>query len=163
MQHPLPCRRTPRGHHETTHASHRDAARARSWPDSFAASSAASAPCRSAAGHRLSSLALREIEQVTSGDIPRLYGTTPDARYLPWGHGTEASYERACSKKSRGRDARYRAVDGDAYHETGTPTDPRLQLQYRQLMQLLRGMKEVQAMPDAIENWMPPSRSSQAA
>lgn len=112
---------------------------------------------------RLSSLALREIEQVSSGDIPRLYGTTPDARHLPWGQGTEASYERACSKNPEVAMRGIALWMAMAYHETRHTTDPRLQPQYRQLMQLLREMKEVHATPDAADNWMQPTRSSQAA
>jgi hypothetical protein len=46
---------------------------------------------------RLSTLTLREIGQASRTDFPHLYGTAPEVRYLPWGQGTDAGYERACS------------------------------------------------------------------
>src|SRR3546814_14341961 len=68
---------------------------------------------------RLSTLTLRDIGQAARSDFPHLYGTAPEARYLPWGQGTEAGYERACSNNAevamRGI-ALWLAV---AYHEIG--------------------------------------------
>ena len=103
---------------------------------------------------RLSTLTLREIGQATRCDFPHLYGTTPEARYLPWGQGTEAGYERACSPNAevavRGI-ALWLAV---AYHETKNSPHANLQLQHRQLMQLLRELKEVQHRGSTVERWM---------
>ena len=105
---------------------------------------------------RLSALTLREIGQATRCDFPHLYGTAPEARYLPWGQGTETGYERACSPNAevsvRGI-ALWLAV---AYHETKNAPHPSLQLQHRQLMQLLRELKEAQQSGDAtnVERWM---------
>src|SRR6185312_5170147 len=42
-------------------------------------------------------LTLREIGQASRSEYPHLYGTSPEARYLPWGQGTGAGYERARS------------------------------------------------------------------
>jgi len=109
---------------------------------------------------RMSMLALREIDQASRTEFPHLYGTAPEARYLPWGQGTEAGYERACSNNPevamRGI-ALWMAV---AYHETRNSTHPRLQPPYRRLMQLLREMKQVHAAADTVDSWM---QSSQAA
>ncbi|KZC18648.1 MULTISPECIES: hypothetical protein [Rhodanobacter] len=92
---------------------------------------------------RLGTLTLREIGQASRSDFPHLYGTAPEARYLPWGQGTEAGYERACSNNAevalRGI-ALWLAV---AYHETKNSPHASLQPQHRQLMQLLRELKEV--------------------
>ncbi len=105
---------------------------------------------------RLSTLTLREIGQAMRCDFPHLYGTAQEARYLPWGDGTEAGYERACSPNAevsvRGI-ALWLAV---AYHETKNSPYPSLQLQHRQLMQLLRELKEVQPGGSAttVERWM---------
>ncbi len=105
---------------------------------------------------RLSTLTLREIGQATRCDFPHLYGTAPEARYLPWGQGTEAGYERACSPNAevsvRGI-ALWLAV---AYHETKNAPHPSLQLLHRQLLQLLRELKEVQPGHNAttVERWM---------
>ncbi len=104
---------------------------------------------------RLSMLALREIGQASRSDFPHLYGTAPESRYLPWGEGTEAGYERACSNNAevsmRGI-ALWLAV---AYHETKNSPHASLQPQHRQLMQLLRELKEVHSQgASTVESWM---------
>ena len=104
---------------------------------------------------RLSTLTLREIGQASRSDFPHLYGTSPEARFLPWGQGTEAGYERACSGNAevalRGI-ALWLAV---AYHETKNTPHPSLQPQHRRVMQLLRELKEVQGTSgDTVESWM---------
>lgn len=103
---------------------------------------------------RLSTLTLREIGQASRSDFPHLYGTPPEARYQPWGQGTEAGYERACSTNPevalRGI-ALWLAV---AYHETKNSPHTSLQPQHRQLMQLLRELKEVHSSGNTVESWM---------
>ena len=105
---------------------------------------------------RLSTLALREIGQASRSDFPHLYGTDPEARYLPWGQGTEAGYERACSNNPevamRGI-ALWLAV---AYHETKNSPHASLQPQHRQLMQILRQLKEVHGnrSENTVDSWM---------
>jgi len=103
---------------------------------------------------RLSTLTLREIGQASRSDFPHLHGTAPEARYLPWGQGTEAGYERARSGNAevamRGI-ALWLAV---AYHETKNSPHPSLQPQYRQLMQLLRELKEAQSQGNTVDSWM---------
>ena len=47
-----------------------------------------------------------------------------------------------------------------AYHETKNSPHARLQPQFRQLMQLLREIKEVRTSGDTVDSWM---QSSQAA
>ncbi|MFC5437738.1 hypothetical protein ACFPME_14340 [Rhodanobacter umsongensis] len=103
---------------------------------------------------RLSTLTLREIGQASRSDFPHLYGTPPEARYLPWGHGTHVGYERACSNNPevvlRGI-ALWLAV---AYHETKNSPHASLQPQHRQLMQLLRELKEVHHAGSSVDSWM---------
>ncbi|WP_254063417.1 hypothetical protein [Rhodanobacter sp. L36] len=102
---------------------------------------------------RLSTLTLREIGQASRSDFPHLYGTPPEARFQPWGQGTEVGYERACSGNTevalRGM-ALWLAV---AYHETKNSPHTSLQPQYRQLMQILRELKEMQA-ASPEESWI---------
>jgi hypothetical protein len=102
---------------------------------------------------RLSTLTLREIGQASRSDFPHLYGTPPEARFQPWGQGTEVGYERACSGNTevalRGI-ALWLAV---AYHETKNSPHASLQPQYRQLMQILRELKEMQA-ASPEESWI---------
>jgi hypothetical protein len=103
---------------------------------------------------RLSTLTLREIGQASRSDFPHLYGTAPEVRYLPWGQGTDAGYERACSTNAevalRGI-ALWLAV---AYHETKNSQHASLQPQHRQLMQLLRELKEVHSSGNTVDSWM---------
>jgi len=103
---------------------------------------------------RLSSLTLREIGQAARSDFPHLYGTPPELRYLPWGQGTEAGYERARSTNGevalRGI-ALWLAV---AYHETRDSPHTSLQPKHRQVMQLLRQLKDVHHQNETAESWM---------
>lgn len=104
---------------------------------------------------RLGELTLREIGQASRNDFPHLYGTAPEARYFPWGQGTEAGYDRARSSNPevalRGI-ALWLAV---AYHETKNSPYPSLQPQHRQLMQLLRELKEAHGGKNtANRSWM---------
>lgn len=103
---------------------------------------------------RLSLLTLREIGLAARSDFPHLYGTPPEARYLPWGQGTEAGYERARSSNPevalRGI-ALWLAV---AYHETKNSPHASLQPPYRQLMHLLRELKEIHHSGNTTQGWM---------
>ncbi|MEP7184250.1 MAG: hypothetical protein ABI767_00305 [Rhodanobacter sp.] len=104
---------------------------------------------------RLSTLTLREIGQASRSDFPHLYGTDPEARYLPWGQGTGAGYERACSNNPevalRGI-ALWLAV---AYHETKNSPHASLRPHHRQLMQILRQLKEVHSRGEStVDSWM---------
>ncbi|MDE1895124.1 MAG: hypothetical protein KGM46_11760 [Pseudomonadota bacterium] len=106
---------------------------------------------------RLRTLTLREIGQASRSDFPHLYGTAPESRYLPWGQGTDAGYERACSSNPeialRGI-ALWLAV---AYHETRNSAHARLQSQHRHVMQLLRELKDMQDggnAPVDMRDWM---------
>jgi len=103
---------------------------------------------------RLSMLTLREIGQASRCDFPHLYGTTPESRYLPWGQGTDIGYERA---RSNNAEVALRGISlwlAVAYHETKTATQPALQLQHRQLLQLLRELKEIQGSKSGVDGWM---------
>jgi len=106
---------------------------------------------------RLSTLVLREIGQASRSDFPHLYGTAPESRYLPWGEGTETGYERARSNNAevalRGI-ALWLAV---AYHETKHSPHANLQPQHRQLMHLLRELKEMHGRSgnaSKVDSWM---------
>jgi hypothetical protein len=106
---------------------------------------------------RLGMLTLREIGQASRSDFPHLYGTAPESRYLPWGQGTDAGYERACSGNPevalRGI-ALWLAV---AYHETKNSPHAKLQSQHRQVMQLLRELKEMHGSnktSTTVDSWM---------
>ena len=92
---------------------------------------------------QLSTLTLREIGQAAQSDFPHLYGTAPESRYLPWGSGTNIGYARAQSANTevalRGI-ALWLAV---AYHETTESPHAAVRAQHRQLLHVLRELKEV--------------------
>lgn len=103
---------------------------------------------------RLSALTLREIGQASRSEFPHLHGTAPEARYLPWGQGTEAGYERA---RSGNVEVAMRGVAlwlAVAYHETRNSPYPSLLPHYRQLMQLLGELKEVHSQTRTVDRWM---------
>lgn len=103
---------------------------------------------------QLSVLTLREIGQASRSEFPHLYGTPPEARYLPWGHGTSAGYERARSDNPevalRGI-ALWLAV---AYHETKHSPQDRLLPQHRQVLQLLQELKRLHRPVNPVKDWM---------
>jgi hypothetical protein len=103
---------------------------------------------------QLSVLTLREIGQASRSEYPHLYGTSPEARYLPWGQGTGAGYERARSDNPevalRGI-ALWLAV---AYHETKHSPQDRLQLQHLAVLRLLNELKRLHRPADPVKDWM---------
>ncbi|WP_201316288.1 hypothetical protein [Dyella sp. EPa41] len=102
---------------------------------------------------RLGTMALREIGQASRSEFPHLYGTAPEERYLPWGQGTDIGFARARSDNPeiamRGI-ALWLAV---AYHETKDTPHANLRPQHRDLMRLLRELKEAHR-TDSPQNWM---------
>ena len=103
---------------------------------------------------RLSMLTLREIGQASRSDFPHLYGTAPESRFLPWGQGTETGYERACSNNAEVALCGIALWLAVAYHETKNSPHASLQPQHRQLMQLLRELKEMHSRGSTVESWM---------
>jgi len=103
---------------------------------------------------QLSVLTLREIGQASRSEYPHLYGTSPEAGYLPWGQGTGAGYERARSDNPevalRGI-ALWLAV---AYHETKHSPQDRLQLQHLAVLRLLNELKRLHRPADPVKEWM---------
>jgi len=102
---------------------------------------------------QLGTMALREIGQASRSDFPHLYGTAPEERYLPWGQGTDIGLARARSDNPevaiRGI-ALWLAV---AYHETKDNPHPHLQAPHREVMRLLRELKEAHR-ADPTQKWM---------
>jgi hypothetical protein len=112
---------------------------------------------------RLSLLTLREIGQAARGEFPHLYGTPPQERYLPWGRGTATGFARAISDNPevalRGI-ALWLAV---AYHETKDSPYPFVRSRHRQLLRVVRELKDLhghgaaRGREDGVESWMQPA------
>ena len=118
-----------------------------------------------AARARLSLLTLREIGQAARGEFPHLYGTSPQDRHLPWGRGTAIGFNRACSDNPevalRGI-ALWLAV---AYHETKDSPYAFVRSRHRQLLRLVRELKDLHGNAarepeDVVESWMQPSAAA---
>ncbi|GLQ89736.1 hypothetical protein [Dyella flagellata] len=110
---------------------------------------------------RLAVMTLREIGQASRCEFPHLYGTAPEQRYVPWGQGTEIGFSRSQSDNPevslRGI-ALWLAV---AYHETKDSPHPSLQPQHRQVLRVLRELRDTTSeQPDGTAQWM---RSGAAA
>jgi hypothetical protein len=110
---------------------------------------------------RLGLMALREIGQASKCEFPHLYGTAPEQRYAAWGQGTDIGYSRAQSENPevalRGI-ALWLAV---AYHETKDSPHTVLQPQHRQLLRVLRELRDTGSeQPNSVAQWM---RSGAAA
>jgi hypothetical protein len=106
-------------------------------------------------------MTLREIGQASRSEFPHLYGTAPEQRYMPWGQGTEIGFSRAQSDNPevalRGI-ALWLAV---AYHETKDSPHTSLQPQHRQLLRVLRELRDSSGeQPEITAQWM---RSGAAA
>jgi hypothetical protein len=104
---------------------------------------------------QLALLTRRELDQAGESDFPHLYGTPPELRYSPFGHGNEVGLGRARS------DSAQIAIRGIAlwlavvYHETKDSPHANIQELHRQTLRVLRQMKEMCAgKRDAIDSWM---------
>lgn len=104
---------------------------------------------------RLGTLTLREIGQASQCDFPHLYGTPPEERYQPWGQGTATGFARA---RSDNHEVALRGIAlwlAVAYHETKESPHASVQPQHRQILRVLRELKEVHHRHDDVAGqWM---------
>jgi hypothetical protein len=94
-------------------------------------------------------------------EFPHLYGTEPGARYLPWGQGTDVGFSRA---QSDNPEVALRGISlwlAVAYHETKDSAHASVQPQHRQVLRVLRELRDASGeQVDAVAQWM---RSGAAA
>ena len=104
---------------------------------------------------RLGMLTLREIGQAARADFPHLYGTPPQERYPAWGRGTDIGYVRA---RSGNPEVALRGIAlwlAVAYHETKDSPYASLRPRHRQLLRVVRELKELHGRGGADQTWMP--------
>ncbi|RUL78295.1 hypothetical protein [Dyella choica] len=110
---------------------------------------------------RLAVMTLREIGQASRCEFPHLYGTAPELRYAAWGQGTEIGFSRA---KSDNPEVALRGIAlwlAVAYHETKDSPHPSLQPQHRQVLRVLRELRDATGeQSETMAQWM---RSGAAA
>lgn len=94
------------------------------------------------ARRQLAGLAMREFSAATKSEFPHLYGTPAEDKYSPWGSGTTIGVERM---KSDSLQVRLRGIAlwlTVAFHETrDSPYADQAEL-HRQIMRVLRTLKE---------------------
>ncbi|MET4677089.1 hypothetical protein [Luteibacter sp. ME-Dv--P-043b] len=107
----------------------------------------------------LQQLVRREMEQAAACDFPHRYGTPPDERYSAHGHGPEVGLGKARSDNpliaARGVALWVAAV----YHETLGSRRPGMDELHRQILRLMRQIKELSTSEtrEASSRWMAPS------
>lgn len=90
----------------------------------------------------LAGLAMREFASAAKSEYPHLYATPPEEKYRPWGAGTSIGMERV---RSDNLQVKLRGVAlwlSVAYHETKDSTFSEQQLLHRQVVRILRMLKE---------------------
>lgn len=91
---------------------------------------------------QLAVIALREFTNAAKSEFPHLYATPPEEKYRAWGSGTEIGLERLRSDNLQVRLRGLALWLSVAYHETKDSPFGDQQDLHRQLMRLLRTLKE---------------------
>lgn len=113
------------------------------------------------ARRQLAAIALREFANASKSEYPHLYATPPEEKYRAWGSGTDIGLERL---RSDNLQVRLRGVAlwlTVAYHETKDSPFGDQQELHRQVMRLLRTLKE--AVPASELNRLMASEGEAAA
>lgn len=94
------------------------------------------------AHQKLALLTLRELAQAGRCEFPHLYGTPPEQRYAVWGSGTNTGLTRARSDNPQVRMRGIALWLAVAFHETRDSQHPQLAALHRQVLGMLRRLKE---------------------
>lgn len=100
----------------------------------------------------LAELVAKECVAATRTDPPHLYGSPPDLKPGSWGTGMDLGYERARSDNAQ---VRLRGVAlwlAVAYHETREASFPEFEGLHREVLRLMRQIKESAAPAGADDN-----------
>ncbi len=94
------------------------------------------------ARRQLAAIAMREFSAAAKTEFPHLYATPPDEKYAPWGTGTAIGFERL---KSDSLQVRLRGLALwliVSFHETKDSPYADQREVHRQVMRMLRTLKE---------------------
>lgn len=91
---------------------------------------------------QLASVALKELSLAAKSEFPHLYGTPSDERYRPWGRGTDIGLSRARSGNLHVCIRGIALWVAAAYHETRGVTLPAIAETHRDVLGLMRRLKE---------------------
>ena len=94
------------------------------------------------ARRQLALLAMKEFANASRCEFPHLYGSPPDLKYLPWGGGSDIGHERARSDNPQMRMRGIALWLAVAVHETRDAPTRDLQLLHRNLLRVMRQLKE---------------------
>ncbi|MGN6482503.1 hypothetical protein [Luteibacter sp.] len=107
----------------------------------------------------LQQLVRREMEQAAGCDFPHLYGTPPEERYSTYGHGPDLGLGKARSDNPLIATRGVALWIASVYHETLDSRRPGMEELHRQVLRLMRQIKELST-PDRRDfstEWMEPS------
>ena len=109
-----------------------------------------SAPLRD----NLAMLTVKELANAARAESPHLYGSPPDRIYQTWGEGSEVGLERALSDNAQVRMRGIALWIAVVYHETENADHAALTSLHKQVLRLLRVIKEsAGAKPEVYAQW----------
>ncbi len=111
----------------------------------------------------LASLTVKELANAARAEFPHLYGSTPDKVYQTWGEGAEVGLERARSDNAQVRVRGIALWIAVVYHETENADHAALTSVHKQVLRLLRVIKEsAGAKPEVYAQWAADGRGEAA-
>ncbi|MGN6730308.1 MAG: hypothetical protein ACTHJG_10805 [Rhodanobacteraceae bacterium] len=103
----------------------------------------------------LAELIGRECAAAGRSESPHLYGSPPDLKPGSWGTGMDLGYERARSDNAQVRLRGIALWVAVAYHETREASFPEFEGLHREVLRLMRQVKENAApQTDRTDTWM---------
>ena len=102
----------------------------------------------------LAELITKECTAAGRSEAPHLYGSPPDLKPGSWGTGTDLGYERARSDNAQVRLRGVALWIAVAYHETREASFPEFQGLHREVLRLMRQVKENAAPPMDGALWL---------
>ncbi|HET6906026.1 MAG TPA: hypothetical protein VFH52_03655 [Rhodanobacteraceae bacterium] len=102
----------------------------------------------------LAELITKECAAAGRSEAPHLYGSPPDLKPGSWGTGTDLGYERARSDNAQVRLRGVALWMAVAYHETREASFPEFAGLHREVLRLMRQIKENAAPPMDGALWL---------